>query len=244
MNVKLCTLFCLLLGISHLQATPEDAFTQIAAQLKAGEVEKALSSMTKKAKQEFISIAVEGVAEQIALGGGFPEKIVDGTKVTVTPADIGFDKVKFPKWFTDEEGPNPSEKQELEFFGELVGIIEKSEDRNKALKDLLTLSDLVEPNEFSGKIIPRPTDADYPKETIWVEIDYGQGEKDKVALKFKKVKDVWKYADYDWKTMEIEEKKFVEKKVLDISGKGLDGEDLSIKGLEGKVVLIDFWGTW
>lgn len=200
--------------------------------------------MTKEAEGEFLAVALETVAMKVAAKEEFPKKLADGTAITATPADIGFDEFTFPSWMT-ASGKVSVKPSEMDQFEEsLLELLAKSKDRSKALNSLMVLSESLQPSEFSGTIIPRKADADYPKETIWIEIKYSDGPSEKMPLRFKKVQDAWKYNDVDWDLMDAEDLKFSEKKVLEISGKDVDGNEISIKGLNGKVVLIDFWGTW
>ncbi len=251
-TIKLA-LNCLLFGAcSHLSAqekadTPEAAFSQIGNQLREGESVKALSMMTEEARREFVLISVAAVSYAAAFGDEFPKKLPDGTQVNVSPADIGIDKTKFPKWMTDRSVPKPTEKEMDEFLYSLADQIEKSENKNKVLNDLFLLSESVEPSSYNGlggKMLQRKPKGKYPEGTLWVQSHYKNGGSEKIALRFIKQKDTWKYAGWDGKSMAVELKKFVENKNLNIAGKTLAGEEISLKGLEGKVVLIDFWGTW
>ena len=65
-----------------------------------------------------------------------------------------------------------------------------------------------------------------------------------LPMTFNKVEGQWKFHEINYEEMEMRMPPFEIQENLTIVGQNLDSQKLDLAELKGKVVLIDFWGTW
>lgn len=225
------------------QETPETVYAKIGDLLKAGHADKIVPLMTKAAHKEMLNASIETAAEGYLLNKDDAKPLPDGTKPT--GADLGFDKFEFPKWFsTPGELPEPGFSMR-DFRKRLQALIDKVPDHKRALNSMHSYATAADPKgSFSGKIIEPPKGFEGGAGTLWVSFVEIYGTFNH-ALKFEKQKDgTLLYAGNDWELTKAYEKRFIQYENLTISGPTIEDKIVSLEDLKGKVVLIDFWGTW
>jgi hypothetical protein len=221
----------------------EAIYTKIVGLLNDGKVESAMKLMTATAREDFVSIALEVVAERVAAGKEISVDLPDRVTVKALLADIGLDTFEFPKWYAGD-GDKPSDEEWDAVDRRLVSLIEKAPDQGKALHALYLLHEAIEPSDFGGMMVAPPGGWEPAANRVWVELS-AEDESAVFPLQFRHSrKRGWRYDGWDWDALEIEDRKFVECEDIAIAGKTHDGKEIKLEDYLGKVVLIDFWGTW
>ncbi len=222
----------------------EAVHKQIAASFQSGDVARALSFMIEEEQEAYIMEEMIKLATELASGKPIPQQLEDGTKFDAKPEDLGFDTWKAPEWLKPKAGKSHSpdwdglRESMLAQFG-------AQPDRSAALKSLYLLTSSFSPGSDFDELIVPPREGFKPTANrLWVADKEDPGKS--MPLLFEERDGVWKFAGIDW---EADDKvgamwKFEESKKYPIAGPGPDGEEVSLKGLRGKIVLIDFWGTW
>ncbi len=76
------------------------------------------------------------------------------------------------------------------------------------------------------------------------EIMGGMPEFPPITLKFRNVDSSWKFDGVDMEAMEFGGMNHPTIEDPDFSGTTVDGKEIKLEDLRGKLVLVDFWGTW
>ncbi len=233
------------LSAQEAHSKAEQTFIRIAAQLKSGEGEAALAQMTDTAAEEFLQMAMLTVAEAVAADEEIPKTWLDGTPVSATPENIGFDSFEFPKWYLDQNGIGGSPTQNEHFEKSLLTLLKQNPDRNAAIKDLYLMSEALLPGELGAKIVPPKNGVKPSSNRIWVAINYGDDDIENIPLRFEPDGETLKYAGTDQDFIEQQRKqwRFIEKEDLPLAGLADNDQQVALADYKDKVVLIDFWGT-
>ena len=101
-------------------------------------------------------------------------------------------------------------------------------------------------NDFAGKVAEIKVDGNNATAKIKSTFPPEMGGPEFLIQKFEKVDDKWLYGGMDQEAMMKAESANVGAmgEEIEISGKTFDGKDFDLNDLRGKVVLVDFWGTW
>ena len=213
-------------------------YAQIGTFLDNGELKSAFQLMTRRGSDSMIEELLFMCMEMGA--GGFdelepPEKILEISK-----------KYKFQELIPKDEmamGPETFSKIATKLRAripedELLGVVSSIRE---------SLDPELNQSPFSGECKSMRVEGKTAK--LEIALDVGKMAMDDeepfvLPMTFKKVEGQWKFHEINYGEMEMRMPPFEIQENLTIVGQNLDSEKLDLADLKGKVVLVDFWGTW
>lgn len=213
----------------------ESAFDTIAGHFRDNKVDAASELMSpaaiKQLSMEWVLLAHEVRQD--------PGQTGLASRVNRALDELGVLKAVPQSFFTDEL----DEKTYRKIEREIVRALGSSENHAKAIERLRSIFlKLPETNEyrrwapepFAGKIVQLRRDGDGVKALV-------ESSDQRAVLSFTSKDSEWKLSEFDFK-MGPPPLPLI--KDIKLSGKTIEGAEFSLAELKGKVVLVDFWGTW
>lgn len=249
---------------SPVQASgPRETLERIVALVNAGQAEEAAGLMTEPAIDSFFGEPLFQAcmlsSGRIMIPGQTPEYDDALRKFLVA---YGLTDYKLPQWFFEgglAELSNPNSPKIKEIYREIYAAIEAAgKSRWEAFQEVRKVHAIGMPS------IPNPIFAKYQSEQIdgdealvAVEVELpemaGQRLKANNYLNFVKRDGQWRFAGLNREETEnavrevlatLEEFQIGTLEDPQFAGVTLDGSRIDLADLKGKVVRIDFWGTW
>jgi peroxiredoxin len=248
-------------------SSPRETLAQISALLKAGKAEEAAKLMTEPAADNYFGgplfQACMLTSDRIKIPGQSEEYDAALKKFIET---YGLKDYKLPKWFFEgglSELSNPNSSKMRAIYQEIFAAIEAA---GKSRWDAFNAVKKVHESELPPGT--EPIFAPFLSEElsgnqalVAVETEFGvhgrEGEdlklKAKSYLDFVKLGGSWRYdgVDADETQASVRDamatlEQFKVKTIEDpeFAGEAIDGAKVDVANFKGKVVLIDFWGTW
>jgi peroxiredoxin len=247
---------------------PRETLAQISALLKAGKAEEAAKLMTKPAADNYFGgplfQACMLTSDRIKIPGQSEEYDAALKKFVET---YGLKDYKLPKWFFEgglSELSNPNSSKMRAIYQEIFAAIEAAgKSRWDAFNAVKKVHESGLPPASEPIFAPFVSEALSGDEAlVAVEIKFGLhggGEGDDLKLKansyldFVKLGAAWRYAGVNAEetqaavrdamaTLEQYKVKTIENP--EFAGEAMDGAKVDLANFQGKVVMIDFWGTW
>lgn len=241
-------------AVADEDAQPSDAasaiknvYSQLCNQIKAGDFKAASKVMTKEAAEELLAgyfllaADIADADDTSDVARKFTEKCKELDK------QFGL-RAALPEQYYSDEGMSWEEYDAVmkKAYDQLNKAVSAKGDRlevAKAIHDaLMTMPKdqawhyVDHPFYENGKLSnPRKVDGG-----ISLAVDLGW---DTVFLTFSKSTDGWKWSGYD-PDRDTEDGGFPLIEDIAIVGKTVSGDSISLEDYRGKVVLVDFWGTW
>ncbi len=251
------------------EASPElrKAAEAVAKAMDRKDCEKAFEFMTPKGESEFIGSMLLQIASMTQMdeggGGGMPESFTELRKLTV---DLGIDKVSMPQFEPSGAADDLDRmlKEVDAVRGKLLECIPEK-DRRKAILAMMKVMSGAFVSPMTLDVGPIEVAGDQADVALVMKLDPAFAAQDGVAapsmgeeagpaeyLIFVKKEGAWKFDGFNAKrTMEqmaqmmaAGAKPFQAIENLSIEGKTFDDKAISLADYKGKVVLVDFWGTW
>jgi thiol-disulfide isomerase/thioredoxin len=230
--------------------------------LNQKELDKAFPIMTDKGADQYIGMMLLQLAG-IGEGGGKGDQSEDLEKLQAMVAKFGLNKVSMDGLMPNGSGDKEKIAEQLlcsveRVQQELLACIPANE-RRKATQELVRLSAKIMESpasfaigafEIEGEQAELQVVAKLPPEMA--SQDGGMDGMTLAYLQFVKKDNDWRFDGFNNKRM-IEQmlaegqpmaEPFKEIVDLTIEGKTIVGEAVSLASYKGKVVLVDFWGTW
>ncbi|MEQ1904360.1 MAG: TlpA disulfide reductase family protein [Pirellulaceae bacterium] len=247
---------------------PRETLAQISALLKAGKAEEAAKLMTEPAADNYFGgplfQACMLTSGRIGIPGQSEEYDAALKKFVET---YGLKDYQLPKWFFEgglTELSNPSSSKMRAIYQEIFAVIEaagKSRwDAFNAVKKVHEggLPSATEP--IFAPFVSEELSGDEARVAVEIEFGiHGGGEDEELKLKaksyldFVKIGGTWRYAGVNAEESQaavrdamatLEQFKVKTIEDPEFAGEAIDGAKVDLAKFKGKVVLIDFWGTW
>jgi peroxiredoxin len=246
---------------------PRESLAQISALLKAGKAEEAAKLMTEPAADHYFGgpllkacmltsgrIKIPGLSEKY-------EAALKSFSET-----YGLKDYKLPKWFFEgglSELSNPNSLKLRAIYQEIFAAIEAAgKSRWQAFNAVQKVHEgglppATEP--IFAPFVSEELDGDQAVVAVEIDIGFGNGEgedpklKAKNYLDFVKLGGAWRYAGVNAEETQaavrdamatLEQFKVKTIEDPEFAGEAIDGAKVDLANFKGKVVLIDFWGTW
>ena len=178
-----------------------------------------------------------------------------GRRMKKLLAKYGLDKIELPESFSDPTGGMIDEAEFDKAMDKLSKVITDENKEAAAVKELFdaTKEFAFGINPFEGSITK--FEGDDQSVSTTVEVTDGEFDMPPQVLTFKKSKQGWVWDGFDDdKTAELTSEWEGDFPVMpeplplikdiELKGKSLSGKDVDLKDYKGKLVLVDFWGTW
>jgi peroxiredoxin len=253
---------------SSIQDTgPRETLAQISALLKAGKAEEAAKLMTEPAADHYFGgpllKACMLTSGRIKIPG-LSEKYEAALKSFVET--YGLKDYKLPKWFFEgglSELSNPNSLKMRAIYQEIFAAIEAAgNSRWHAFNAVQKVHESGLPpatEPIFAPFVSEELDSDQAVVAVEIDMGFGNGEGEDLKLKaknyldFVKLGGAWRYAGVNpeetqaairdaMATLEQFKVKTIEDP--EFAGEAIDGAKVDLANFKGKVVLIDFWGTW
>lgn len=229
--------------------------------IESNDLEAASKWMTKKAVDSFCADNI--IIAQQMIEEDFEPDTTEALRAIMDNFDLK--KIELPAAFTDPNAEFPTE-EEFEKLSKSILKLVPEEKRIKVATALLeAMGDEMGGSPFSGKVTA--CEIDGKKASVGVDIDMEMVMEDEdgnevemepedgaaftIYSNFVKTDGGWKWDGIDEEKMEsmmFEEMGGLESLPLienfTLQGKSVDGKSINLKDYRGKVVLVDFWGTW
>ena len=246
---------------------PRETLAQISALLKAGKAEEAAKLMTESAADQYFGgplfKACMLTSDRIKIAGQSEE--YDAALKSFVES-YGLEDYELPKWFFEgglSELSNPNSQKLRAIYQEIFATIEAAgksrwDAFNAAKKVHEGLPAASEP--IFAPFVSEELNGDEALVAVEVEIlGFGKGDAEDLKLKAKSYLDfikrdgIWRYAGVNAEETQasaraamatLEQFKIKTIENPEIAGVAIDGAKVELAAFKGKVVLIDFWGTW
>jgi thiol-disulfide isomerase/thioredoxin len=150
---------------------------------------------------------------------------------TDTPFGFGPELVPFSLWFDEKTGLLGELRLELaDLFRKMMGLTEQDREPGEPPPELPGMPKRIDRAQATATFSDVKIDTDIPAD----------------QFVFKPPKEARKVDEFSFASlMEMPDpQKLIGKPAADFSGNGLDEKPLSLEGLRGRVVVLDFWATW
>lgn len=246
---------------------PRETLAQISALLKAGKAEEAAKLMTESAAEHFLGgplLQACMLTSGRIMIPGLSEEYVEALENFV--ATYGLGDYELPKWFFEggiSEMSNPNSIKLRATYREIFAAIEAAgKSRWDAYHAVQKVHESGTPRAREPIFAPFVSEEQSGEQAlvaVEVELGLGSGEGDDLKLKaknyldFVKLDGIWRYAGVNAEETQaavrdalatLEQFKVETIENPEFSGETLDGSKVDLANFKGKVVLIDFWGTW
>ncbi len=242
---------------------PREVLEQIVELLKAGQAEEASQLMTEQAIDtvfgEPLFRACMLTSDRIKIPGQTEEYDAALKKFTQT---FGLADYKLPNWFFEgglSELSNPSSPRMRAIYQEIYSAIEAAgksrwDAYNAAQKvHAIGLGDI--PNPLFAPYVSHELDGDHSLVGVEIELPEVEGQRLKANnyFDFVKLDGKWRFAGINREESQaairdalatLEQFRIKTLENPEFAGEALDGSKVDLAAMRGKVVLIDFWGTW
>lgn len=245
------------------ESGPRETLEQIVALINAGKAEQAAQLMTEPAVDsvfgEPLFKACMLSSERIKIPGQTRE--YDEALKKFTEA-FGLADYELPKWFFESgfaELSNPNSPKIKTIYEEIYAAIKTAgKSRWDAFNEVQKAHAIglkAVPNPLLSRYVSQQLDGDQALVAVEIELPEIEGQRLKANnyLDFVKVDGRWRFAGVNREESQAairDALAAVEKfqvKTLEnpqFAGETLDGSQVDLADMKGKVVLIDFWGTW
>ena len=245
---------------------PRETLAQISALLKAGKAEEAARLMTEQAADNFFGgslfQACMMTSGRIKIAGQSEE--YDAALNSFVEA-YGLKDYKLPQWFFEgglSELSNPNSAKLRGIYQEIFAAIEAAgKSRWDAFNAVKKVHEKwrAQNEPLLAPFVSEELNGDEALVAVEIEIGFGNGDGEDLKLKsrsyldFVKIGGAWRFAGVNAEETEaavreamatLEEFKIKTIENPEFAGEAMDGSKVDLANFKGKVVLIDFWGTW
>ncbi len=252
------------------EASPElkRAAEAVAKAMDRKECEKAFEFMTPKGENDFIGTMLIQLASMTQMdeagGGEVPEGFKELQKMAV---GLGLDKVPMPQ-FMPTGAPDDLDRmlRETDVLRDKLLACIPEKDRRKKMVEILEGMGKAFASPMSFEVGPLEVAEDQAEVALLMKLDPAFAAQAGVAapamegeeagpveyLMFVKKEGAWKFDGFNTKRTMLQMAQQMAKVAepfraienLTIDGKTIDGKSIGLADYKGKVVLVDFWGTW
>lgn len=250
-------------------ASPElkKAAEAVAKAMDRKDCEKAFEFMTPKGENEFIGTMLLQLASMTQVDGAGDAEIPAGfKKLQELAKELGIDVVQMPQ-FAPTGAPDDLDRliKEMDAVREKLLACVPENDRRKAILSMMELMSQAFASPMSLDVGPIEITGDHADVALVMKLDpafaaqvggaapaMGDEAGPAEYLTFVKQDGAWKFDGMNTKRtmlqmaqrMSASAEPFTAIENFSIEGKTIDEKAISLADYTGKVVLVDFWGTW